>query len=103
VAQKKFSIVFSPAAQKDIAALETDEAIQLTRDIASYLEINPFPFGKTRIKKLTGYKPSLYRLRSGDFRAYYRLLPGTVVILAVTKRKDSAKLLKRLKTDSYNP
>jgi mRNA-degrading endonuclease RelE of RelBE toxin-antitoxin system len=97
VAQKKFSIVFGPAAQKDIAALETDEAIQLTRDIASYLEINPFPFGKTRIEKLTGYKPSLYRLRSGDFRAYYRLLPGTVVILAVTKRKDSAKLLKRLK------
>jgi len=46
---------------------------------------------------LTGYKPSLYRLRSGDFRAYYRILPGTVVILAVTKRKDSAKLLKTLK------
>jgi len=97
VAQKKFSIIFSPVAQKDIAALETDEAIQLTRDIASYLEINPFPFGKTRIKKLTDYKPSLYRLRSGDFRAYYRILPGTVVILAVTKRKDSATLLKTLK------
>ena len=97
MAQNKFGIVFSPAAQKDITALETDEAIQLTRDIASYLEISPFPFGKTRIKKLTGYKPSLYRLRSGDFRAYYRLLPGTVVILAVTKRKDSARLLKTLK------
>jgi len=97
VAQKKFSIVFSSAAQKDIATLETDEAIQLTRNIASYLEINPFPFGKTRTKKLTGYKPSLYRLRSGDFRTYYRLLPGTVVILAVIKRKDSAKLLKTLK------
>jgi len=54
VAQKKFSIVFSPAARKDIVALETGEAIQLTRDIASHLEINPFPLGKTRIKKLTG-------------------------------------------------
>jgi mRNA-degrading endonuclease RelE of RelBE toxin-antitoxin system len=97
VAQKKVSIVFSPAAQKDIAALEPDEAIQLARDITTYLEINPFPFGKTRIKKLTGYKPSLYRLRSGDFRAYYRILPGTVVILAVTKRKDSAKQLKTSK------
>lgn len=95
--QNKFSIVFSPAAQKNIEALETDEAIQLTRDIASYLEINPFPLGKTRIKKLTGYHPSLYRLRSGDFRAYYRIMPGTVIILAVTKRKDSAKLLKTLR------
>jgi mRNA-degrading endonuclease RelE of RelBE toxin-antitoxin system len=36
-------------------------------------------------------------LRSGDFRAHYRILPGTVVILAVTKRKDSTKLLKTLK------
>ncbi len=97
MAQNKFSIVFGPAAQKEIAALETDEAIQLTRDIASHLEINPFPFGKTRIKKLTGYKPSLYRLRSGNFRAYYRILPGKVVILAVTNRKDGAKLLKTLK------
>jgi mRNA-degrading endonuclease RelE of RelBE toxin-antitoxin system len=97
VVQKKFSIVFSPAARKNIEALETDEAIKLTRDIASYLEINPFPLGKTRIKKLIGYHPSLYRLRSGDFRAYYRILPGTVIILAVTKRKDSAKLLKTLR------
>ena len=97
MAQKKFSIVFGPAAQKDIEALETDEAIQLTRTISSHLEINPFPLGKTRIKKMTGYDPALYRLRSGDFRAYYRIVPGTVVILAVTNRKDSAKLLKTLK------
>jgi mRNA-degrading endonuclease RelE of RelBE toxin-antitoxin system len=97
VAQNKFRIVFSPAAEKDIESLETDSAIQLTRDIASYLEINPFPLGKSRIKKLTGFHPPLYRLRSGDFRAYYRIQPGTVVILAVTKRKDSAKMLKTIK------
>lgn len=97
MAQRKFSIVFSPAAQKDIEALETDEAIQLTRTISPYLEINPFPLGKTRTKKMTCYHPALYRLRSGDFRAYYRILPGTVVILAVTNRKDSARLLKTLK------
>jgi mRNA-degrading endonuclease RelE of RelBE toxin-antitoxin system len=97
VAQKRFSIVFSPVAQKDIESLETDEAIQLTRDIASYLEINPFPRGKSRIKKLTGFHPSLYRLRSGDYRAYYRIQPGTVIILAVAKRKDSAKLLRTIK------
>ncbi len=97
MAKKKFNIIFSPSAQKELAALETDEAIQIIRDIAAYLEINPFPFGKTRIKKLTGFKPSLYRLRSGDFRAYYRIVPGTVVILAATRRKDSAKLLKTLK------
>lgn len=95
--QKRFSILFSPTARKDIESLETDEAIQLTRDIASYLESNPLPIGKSRIKKLTGFYPPLYRLRRGDFRAYYRLLPGKVVILAVAKRKDSAKLLKTLK------
>jgi hypothetical protein len=38
----------------------------------------------------------LYRLRSGDFRAYHRIGAGEVVILAITRRKDSDKRLKRI-------
>ncbi len=77
--------------------LETEDALQLARDIKSYLEASPIPFGKTRIKKLTGFDPPLYRLRSGDFRAYYRIISQEVVILAVTHKKDSEKILKKLR------
>ena len=33
----------------------------------------------------------LYRLRSSDFRAYYRIVSGDVIILAITHKKDSGK------------
>lgn len=95
--QKKFKVIFSPQALHEIDRLETDMALQLAKDIKSYLETSPLPIGKRRIKKLTGYNPPLYRLRSGDFRAYYRILPDSVVILAITHKKESEKFLKRIK------
>lgn len=89
--EKRLKVVFSPAAVRDIEALETSEAIPLVEDIRAYLETRPIPIGKPRIKKLSGLEPPLYRLRSGDFRAYYRIGAGEVIILAVTRRKDSDK------------
>ena len=93
---EKFRVTFAPSAQKDIEKLETDAALQLVKDIKTYLETSPLTFGKTRIKKLTGFSPPLYRLRSGDFRAYYRIASHDVVILALTHKKDSEKILKKL-------
>ena len=96
VREKRLRVVFAPAAVRDVEALERDEAVPLVRDIRAYLETRPVPIGKPRIKKLSGFEPPLYRLRSGDFRAYYRIVGGEVVVLAVTLRKDSAKRLKRI-------
>lgn len=94
---KKHKIIFSPSAERDIERFEIAAALQLVKDIKNYLETNPLPFGKSRIKKLTGYKPPLYRLRSGDYRAYYRIMPDAVAVLAVTHKKDSEKILKKMK------
>lgn len=94
---RKFNVLFSPSAQRELEKIEADKAMQLVKDIKDYLEASPLPFGKPRIKKLTGFNPPLYRLRSGDFRAYYRLHSEEVVILAITHKKDSEKLLKKLR------
>lgn len=94
---KRFELFFSPSAQRDIKKLETGEAVQIIKDIKNYLEINPFPLRRTRIKKLTGFKPPLYRLRSGDFRAYYRILGRQVVVMVITHKKDSERLLKKFR------
>ena len=59
--------------------------------------VSPLPIGKSRLKRLSGFTPPLYRLRSGDFRASYRIYATEVVILRVTDRKDAEKLLKRLR------
>ena len=95
--QKKHRIIFGPSAQRDIEKLSVEDARQLAKDIKAYLETSPLPFGKSRVKRLTGFTPPLYRLRSGDLRAYYRIYSGEVVILAVTQRKDSEKILKKLR------
>lgn len=94
---KKFDVLFSPVARRDIEQMETADALQLARDIKTFLKTSPLPFGKTRTKKLSGYRPPLYRLRSGDFRAYYRIHAREVVILTITHKKDSEKILKKLK------
>jgi len=98
VEPKKFNIIFSPAAQRDIERLDLEEALQIARDTKNYLKSSPSPLGKTRIKKLTGFDPPLYRLRSGDYRAYYRVVSRDVIILAITHKKDSTKYLRRLRS-----
>ena len=94
--EKRLKVVFGPAAARDIEGLETAAAIPLVRDIQTYLEVRPIPIGKSRIKKLAGFDPPLFRRRRGDFRAYYRICEGEVVVLAITRRKDSDKRLKRI-------
>lgn len=94
---QKHKIIFGPSAERDIERFDIAASPQLVKDIKNYLETNPLPFGKSRIKKLVGYNPPLYRLRSGDCRAYYRIMPDAVVVLAVTNKKDSEKILKKIK------
>ncbi len=94
--ERRLKVVFSPAAVRDVEGLDSAVAIPLVKDIMIYLETRPIPIGKPRIKKLSGFEPPLYRLRSGDFRAYYRIHGGEVVVLAVARRKDSDKRLKRI-------
>jgi mRNA-degrading endonuclease RelE of RelBE toxin-antitoxin system len=96
VTGKKRRIVLAGSAAHDLWKLEPSLALQLCRDITAYLEDSPLPIGKSRIKKLSGFSPPLYRLKSGDFRVYYRIREGQVVILAVRNRKDSDKFLNRI-------
>ena len=93
----KFRVVYSTAAQADLGRLDPDAAVQIVTDAAAHLSDSPLPIGKTRLKRLSGFTPPLYRLRSGDFRAYYRICGTEVVILRVTNRKDAGKFLKRLR------
>lgn len=95
--ERRFKVIFSASAQQEIEKLEIEDALQRTKDIKNYLEPSPLPFGKTRIKRLTGFDPPLYRLRSGDLRAYYRIVSQDVVILAITHKKDSEKYLRKFK------
>jgi mRNA-degrading endonuclease RelE of RelBE toxin-antitoxin system len=64
-------------------------------EIQRRLTTEPFKEIKTRIKRLSGLVPPLYRLRVGDYRAYYRIVGDRVVILAILHKKDSERWLRR--------
>jgi mRNA-degrading endonuclease RelE of RelBE toxin-antitoxin system len=51
---------------------------------------------QSNLKKLKGFRPPLYRLRSGDYRVLYRVLGDTVTIMRVIDRKDLEKIIKRI-------
>jgi mRNA-degrading endonuclease RelE of RelBE toxin-antitoxin system len=95
---RNFEVIFTDQAQKDLEKLSPTDALRIAKDINRFLKSFPLPLGKTRTKKLTGYTPPLYRLRSGDYRAYYRIItPNKVVVLHIVSKKDSEKLLRRFK------
>jgi len=59
------------AAADDLKDIPDKLREQIIPDIKS-LSTNPFP-SRSGIKKLKGFKPPLYRLRSGDYRVLYRI------------------------------
>ena len=57
---------------------------------------NPLPTG-SGVKKLKGFKPPLYRLRSGDYRVLYRIQSSAILITRIIDRKELERTIKRLR------
>ncbi len=93
--KEPFTIEFVREAEREIRALPPADASPVLQKIQTRLATEPFKRSKTRIKRLVRFTPPLYRLRVGDYRAYYRIAAPRVVILAVLHKKDSERWLKR--------
>jgi mRNA-degrading endonuclease RelE of RelBE toxin-antitoxin system len=91
----RYSIEVSTHAEREISKLPHAIARLILEEIRARLSTNPIRETKTRIKRLTGFSPPLYRLRVGDYRIYYRIAPPRVVILGIFHKKDSDRWLKR--------
>jgi mRNA interferase RelE/StbE len=90
-----FNIQLTKTAADDLDFIPDDLRRKILQDIKT-LSTNPYLFGGT-IKKLRGFKPPLYRLRSGDYRVLYRVQVETVTIMRVIDRKDLERIIKRIK------
>ena len=90
-----FTIEFTKEAEREIRALPVADAQTILHQIQTRLLSEPFKASKTRIKRLVGFTPPLYRLRVGDYRTYYRIMAQHVVILTVLHKKDAERWLRR--------
>jgi mRNA interferase RelE/StbE len=90
----KFDIQLTYSAVDDLDCIPE---LPKKKIIASIKKLSSNPFASSpNIKKLKGFKPPIYRIRSGDFRALYRVHENTIIILRVIDRKDLEKVLKKL-------
>ncbi len=90
-----FDIQLTETAAGDLDSIPDDLRRTILQDI-NILSTNPFLFG-SNVKKLKGFMPPLYRLRSGDYRVLYRVKGETVTIMRVIDRKDLERIIKRIK------
>ena len=90
----KFHVTLTEHAILDLKDISRELRDQIHRDLRN-LESAPFPSG-TYIKRLKGFRPPVYRLRSGNFRILYRTQEGSVTILRVIDRKLLDRAIKKL-------
>jgi mRNA-degrading endonuclease RelE of RelBE toxin-antitoxin system len=90
----RFRVVLTEHAIADLGEIPKHLQDQIIQDL-QLLQSAPFPFG-TRIKRLKGFKPAVYRLRSGDFRVLYRIQSDAVTILRIIDRKLLERVIRRL-------
>lgn len=88
-----FSVRLTKSAVGDLDAAQG--RAQIVSDIKRLYD-NPLPTG-VNIKKLKGFNPPLYRLRSGDYRVLYRIEGQVVTIMRVIDRKELERTIKRIR------
>jgi len=90
----KFQILLTEHAISDLHGLPKEYHDQIHQDL-KILPGNPFSQGST-IKRLKGFRPPVYRLRSGDYRVLYSIRGSKIIILRVIDRKTLEREIKRL-------
>lgn len=91
----RFQVVLTEHAIADLEEVPKELRAQIHRDLKS-LRTSPLPSG-IQIKRLKGFRPPLYRLRSGDFRVLYQISGDFVNVLRIIDRKLLERVIKRLK------
>jgi mRNA-degrading endonuclease RelE of RelBE toxin-antitoxin system len=89
-----FVIRLTKSAADDMDSLAPAIRKRIVADIRG-LESDPYRPGP-QTKKLTRFRPPLFRLRSGDFRVLFRIQERTILILRVIDRKNLERIIKRL-------
>jgi mRNA interferase RelE/StbE len=90
----RFQVVLTEHAIADLEEISKEIRERVQRDLKT-LQISPLPSG-AQIKRLKGFRPPIYRLRSGDFRVLYHIREDKVTVLRVIYRKLLERAIKRL-------
>jgi mRNA-degrading endonuclease RelE of RelBE toxin-antitoxin system len=86
-----FRIVVRPRAAAQIRRLRRVDAVAILDAMEVHLRHEPERLSRSRIKRLRGSHAATYRLRVGDYRIFYDVGEGGVVVIAVLHKRETAE------------
>ena len=94
-----YEIVLKQSAVADMDGLRKYYATQIADAMEKHLQHEPTKVNKTRIKRLRGIRNPDYRLRIGEYRAFYRVDEGArrVEVLRVMHKDETQSYYEELK------
>ena len=90
-APRPLPVELTQKAEADLLALEKAERARVKDDITR-LATGTLPLGQT--KKLKGFDPPLWELKTGRHRLFFRPLTDKLLILRAVARKDLDRALR---------
>lgn len=88
-----FHIVFVDKAIEDLRRLSAFHRSAIRDAINQHLRHQPALVSKSRIKKLEDIESPQYRLRVGEFRIFYDIEGGDVVVLTILSKQEAVQWL----------
>jgi len=87
-----YRITVRPSAAAQIRRLRRVDAVTILDAVETHLRHDPERVSRSRIKRLRGNQQSTYRLRVGEYRVFYDILEGQVIVNAVLHKRNTATL-----------
>ena len=85
-----YRITVRPSAAAQIRRLRRVDAVAILDAMETHLRHEPERVSRSRIKRLRGNQQSTYRLRVGEYRVFYDVSEGQVIVNAVLRKRDTA-------------
>jgi mRNA interferase RelE/StbE len=89
----RFEIIFAPEALDDVKRLSRPDARMIVDAVERHLRHAPELLSKSRIKRLRELRSPQYRLRIDEWRVFYDVAGGEVLIRGVVKKSETGAWL----------
>ena len=84
-----FQIAGRPRAAAQIRRLRRVDAVAILDALETYLRYEPERVSQVRIKRLRGNQNATYRLRVGEYRVFYDVREGQVIVTTVFHKRET--------------
>ena len=84
-----FRVVLREQAVRALRRMKAFHARQITNAMETHLRFEPERISRQTIKRLRGRQRAVFRLRVGEYRVFYDVLPEEVSVVAILNKSQT--------------